>query len=158
MYGRVDPATALGDEDVPAIGRDRHGLRVGRELGLVVWEVLEDERRQVPIFAKGEQVFFVQRVQVALWKAHQLERESVPRRVKKRTSEYSSMISELTRRGFPLSADLIRYMVKLRPPSQLAAMLREGPKASAPSRQTGYGAEQAFEGLRHVVTDKVLID
>lgn len=66
MHGRVDPTTALGEEDVPPVGRDGHGLRVGSELGLVVREVLQDERGEVAILPEREQVLLVQGVQVAL--------------------------------------------------------------------------------------------
>ena len=49
---RVDPTTTLRDEDAPAIRSNRHGEGVGRELGLVAWEVLEDQRREVSIFSE----------------------------------------------------------------------------------------------------------
>lgn len=113
---RVDPATALRQKDVEPIGRDGHGQCIGRELGLVVREVLEDEGREVTILSEREEVLLVQGVEVALLRELSLGGESadVRRGGERLTTEYSSMMRELTSRGFPLSADRIRYMVKLK--------------------------------------------
>ena len=45
MNGRIDPSTTLREKNVPSIRSDRHCLRVSSELGLVVREMLENERR-----------------------------------------------------------------------------------------------------------------
>lgn len=66
VHGRVDPATTLREQDTPRVGCDRHGVSIGDEFGLVVREVLEDERCQVSIFTEGEQVLLVQRIENTL--------------------------------------------------------------------------------------------
>lgn len=72
-------------------------------------------------------------------------------------SEYSSIMSEETRRGFPLSADRIRYIVKLNDFDNVSIdqlILAE----NAPSRKTSDRTEKRFESFRHVMRNEVLVN
>jgi hypothetical protein len=64
--GGVDPATTLREENLPVVGRDGVRVRVTDELGLERGEVLEEERREVPILSEVQQVLHVQRVDAVL--------------------------------------------------------------------------------------------
>lgn len=82
----------------------------------MVREVLEDQRGEVAIFSKREQILLVQCVEDALQdRANRAKSDLIGGSTDKwqLTSEYSSTMSELTSRGLPLSAERSRYMVKL---------------------------------------------
>jgi hypothetical protein len=60
--GGVDPATALGQEDGPALRRHRQAHGVLGETGLHVGEMLEQQGGEVPVLPQVQEVLLVQRV------------------------------------------------------------------------------------------------
>lgn len=72
------------------------------------------------------------------------------------TSLYSSMMRELTSRGFPLSADRMRYIVKLHPTSAQCNIPTT--RRDSPSRKTSDGTKETLESLGHVMREIILVN
>ncbi len=64
VHRRIDPATALREQNRPTFRRVRLALRVGREGNLHVGKVFEHQRGQVSILAERQQILLVQRVDI----------------------------------------------------------------------------------------------
>ena len=59
VHRRVNPTPTLREQNLPVVRSNRVGVGVPNELCLVVREVLEQQRSQVTIFTKVQQVLHV---------------------------------------------------------------------------------------------------
>lgn len=64
MHRRVNPPPSLREQHLPAFRCHRMRHRIWTKLGLVLWEMLHQQRRQESIFTQTEQVLLVQGVDV----------------------------------------------------------------------------------------------
>lgn len=66
MDGRVDPSTTLREQHAPRDRGHSPSDRIRLEFGLECRKVLQEKRRQEPIFTQREQVLLVKRVDIGL--------------------------------------------------------------------------------------------
>lgn len=62
MNSRINPSSSLRNKHTPLIGCIGFALSVRYEFGLVAWEMLQQQCRQIAILSKIQQVLHMQRI------------------------------------------------------------------------------------------------